>query len=47
LIQPPGHHRTHFHVRQLGTFSQQFPLLFRDYLRSHPAAATNYATQSA
>ncbi|MFF2375094.1 GrpB family protein [Streptomyces xiamenensis] len=41
--EPPGQHRTHVHVRQLGSFSQQFPLLFRDYLRCHPAAATEYA----
>jgi GrpB-like predicted nucleotidyltransferase (UPF0157 family) len=30
-------------VRQLGSFSQQFPLLFRDYLRCHTPAATEYA----
>jgi GrpB-like predicted nucleotidyltransferase (UPF0157 family) len=41
--EQPGHRRTHIHVRRLGTFSQQFPLLFRDYLRSHPAAAAEYA----
>ncbi|MFH8365839.1 GrpB family protein [Streptomyces sp. NPDC018031] len=41
--EPPGERRTHVHVRQLGSFSQQFPLLFRDYLRDHPAAATGYA----
>jgi GrpB-like predicted nucleotidyltransferase (UPF0157 family) len=43
LREPPGHRRTHIHVRQLGSFSQQFPLLFRDYLRSHPPAAAEYA----
>jgi GrpB-like predicted nucleotidyltransferase (UPF0157 family) len=32
----------HAHVRQLGTFSQQFPLLFRDYLRRHPSDAAEY-----
>ena len=42
--EPPGHRRTHIHVRQLGSFSQQFPLLFRDYLRSNPSAAADYAT---
>lgn len=42
--EPPGRRRTHLHVRQLGSFSQQFPLLFRDYLRNHPAAAAEYAT---
>jgi len=41
--EPPGHRRTHIHVRQLGSFSQQVPLLFRDYLRSHPPAAAEYA----
>jgi len=41
--EPPGHRRTHIHVRQLGSFSQQFPLLFRDYLRSHRPAAAEYA----
>ncbi|SCL16726.1 GrpB domain, predicted nucleotidyltransferase, UPF0157 family [Micromonospora nigra] len=42
--EPPGHRRTHVHVRQHGSFSQQFPLLFRDYLRSHPNVAAEYAT---
>ncbi|GAA0374355.1 MULTISPECIES: GrpB family protein [Micromonospora] len=42
--EPPGRRRTHVHVRQLGSFSQQLPLLFRDYLRAHPAAAAEYAT---
>ncbi|MGA4863645.1 GrpB family protein [Streptomyces lavendulocolor] len=41
--EPPGQQRTHVHVRQLGTFSQQFPLLFRDYLRCHTSAVTEYA----
>jgi GrpB-like predicted nucleotidyltransferase (UPF0157 family) len=41
--EPPGHRRTHLHVRRLGSFSQQFPLLFRDYLRSHPPSAAAYA----
>lgn len=41
--EPPGQRRVHIHVRQLGSFSQQFPLLFRDYLRSHPSAAVEYA----
>lgn len=39
----PGERRTHIHVRRLGTFSEQWPLLFRDYLRSHPQRATAYA----
>ncbi|MEU4837986.1 GrpB family protein [Nocardia testacea] len=41
--EPQGQHRMHVHVRQLGSFSQQFPLLFRDYLRCHTSAATEYA----
>jgi GrpB-like predicted nucleotidyltransferase (UPF0157 family) len=41
--EPPGQRRTHVHVRQLGSFSQQFPLLFRDYLRYHASAAAEYA----
>jgi GrpB-like predicted nucleotidyltransferase (UPF0157 family) len=41
--EPPGHRRVHVHVRQVGTFSQQVPLLFRDFLRHHPAAADQYA----
>ncbi|GIJ12908.1 GrpB family protein [Micromonospora andamanensis] len=41
--EPPGRRRTHIHVRRLGSFSEQFPLLFRDYLRSDPQAATEYA----
>ncbi|MFF0722710.1 GrpB family protein [Micromonospora sp. NPDC003816] len=41
--EPPGQRRTHIHVRQLGSFSQQIPLLFRDYLRSHPDEAAAYA----
>lgn len=38
----PGDPRTHIHVRKLGSFSQQFPLLLRDYLRAHPAELTPY-----
>jgi len=33
---------THIHVRKLGSFSQQFPLLLRDYLRAHPAELAPY-----
>lgn len=31
--EKPGTRRTHIHVRKLGSWHQQFPLLFRDYLR--------------
>ncbi|MEV4580184.1 GrpB family protein [Nonomuraea jabiensis] len=41
--EAPGGRRTHVHVRVLGSFSQQLPLLFRDYLRAHPGAAAEYA----
>jgi GrpB-like predicted nucleotidyltransferase (UPF0157 family) len=41
--EAPGRRRTHVHVRQLGSFSQQLPLLFRDYLRHHDDAAAAYA----
>src|SRR5690606_25987156 len=33
----PGTRRTHIHVREAGSFSEQMTLLFRDYLRAHPA----------
>lgn len=29
-------------VRRAGSFSEQFDLLFRDYLRAHPAEAADY-----
>ncbi|MFB6725812.1 GrpB family protein [Kribbella sp. NPDC056345] len=41
--EPPGARRTHIHVRKSGSFSQQIPLLFRDYLRAHSDAAEQYA----
>ncbi|MEU4575161.1 GrpB family protein [Nonomuraea sp. NPDC023979] len=41
--EAPGSRRTHVHVRELGSFSQQLPLLFRDYLRAHPDAAAEFA----
>lgn len=34
--------RVHLHVRQAGRFNQRYPLLCRDYLRSHPLAAQAY-----
>jgi GrpB-like predicted nucleotidyltransferase (UPF0157 family) len=40
----PGTRRTHVHVRRAGSFSEQFALLFRDYLRSHDQRAQEYAT---
>ena len=40
--EPPGEPRTHIHVRRAGSFSEQFPLLFRDYLRTHADDAAAY-----
>jgi GrpB-like predicted nucleotidyltransferase (UPF0157 family) len=34
--------RAHIHIRQRGKFNQQFPLICRDYLRSHPVTAGAY-----
>ena len=41
----PGDRRTHIHVRKLGSWHQQFPLLFRDYLRSHPIEIKLYENE--
>jgi GrpB-like predicted nucleotidyltransferase (UPF0157 family) len=40
---PPGQRRTNTHVRVQGRANQRYPLLFRDYLRAHPATAQAYA----
>ncbi len=40
---PPGARPANIHVRVAGLANQRYPLLFRDYLRSHPAAAEAYA----
>ena len=42
--EPPGVRRTHIHIRRAGSFSEQFALLFRDYLRRHPERADAYVT---
>lgn len=39
----PGDRRTHIHVRRLGSWAEQFALLFRDYLRAHDEDAQAYA----
>src|SRR5215207_7017496 len=36
--EPPGQRRTHLHVRRAGSFSEQLPLLFRDFLWPDAAA---------
>ncbi len=40
---PPGHRRSNTHMRIAGRANQRYPLLFRDYLRVHPATAAAYA----
>lgn len=40
--ESPGRPRTHVHVRRAGSFSEQWALLFRDYLRAHPEVAAEY-----
>ena len=43
-FRPPARQRrTHLHVRLAGRPNQLYPLLFRDYLRTHPATAAAYA----
>lgn len=38
-----GMRRTHVHVREAGSYSEQLALLFRDYLRANAEARTQYA----
>ena len=40
---PQNQRRTHTHVRVMGRANQRYALLFRDYLRRHPATAEAYA----
>ncbi|MHB8624595.1 MAG: GrpB family protein [Aggregatilineales bacterium] len=40
---PPSQRRTNTHVRVQGRANQRYALLFRDYLRLHPASAAAYA----
>ncbi len=40
---PPAQRRTNTHVRVQGRANQRYALLFRDYLRLHPASAAAYA----
>jgi GrpB-like predicted nucleotidyltransferase (UPF0157 family) len=42
--EPEGHRRANVHVRIAGRANQRYALLFRDYLRAHPASATAYGT---
>jgi len=41
--EPDGQRRTNVHVRCAGKPNQRYALLFRDYLRAHPAASDAYA----
>jgi GrpB-like predicted nucleotidyltransferase (UPF0157 family) len=41
--EPEGERRINIHVRETGRANQRYALLFRDYLRVHPAAAEAYA----
>jgi len=41
--EPAGHRRSNTHVRVLGRANQRYPLLFRDYLRTHKPTAEAYA----
>jgi GrpB-like predicted nucleotidyltransferase (UPF0157 family) len=44
LFKPPeGQRPTNLHVRLAGHHNQRYALLFRDYLRTHPATARAYA----
>lgn len=43
LCKPPdGHRLTNVHIRVEGAANQRYALLFRDYLRAHPASAAAY-----
>jgi GrpB-like predicted nucleotidyltransferase (UPF0157 family) len=39
FTEPKGQRRAHIHVRVEGNPNQKYPLLFRDYLRTHPKSA--------
>jgi GrpB-like predicted nucleotidyltransferase (UPF0157 family) len=41
--EAPGSPRTHIHLRQAGSWAEQFALLFRDFMRTHPEEAARYA----
>ena len=41
--ESPGNKRIHIHVRESGSWSEQFALLFRDYMRSNEGDCRNYA----
>jgi len=39
FVQPEGQRRANIHIRRDGNPNQRYPILFRDYLRSHPQSA--------
>ena len=41
--ESPGERRTHIHMRRSGSWTEQFALLFRDYMRTHEEDAKRYA----
>ena len=43
--EKPGERRTHIHVRKIGSWHQQYPLLFRDYLRKNDLDARLYENE--
>ncbi len=43
FLEPSGQRRITIHVRVQGRVNQRYALLFRDYLRAHPATADAYA----
>ncbi|WP_201008049.1 GrpB family protein [Paenibacillus glycanilyticus] len=43
--EAPGNRRTHIHVRQAGSLSEQMNLLFRDYLRQHQEDRLRYGQE--
>ncbi len=42
FTEPEGARRFNIHIRQMGAFNMRQALLFRDYLRSHPASVKAY-----
>lgn len=43
FVQRGGRCDANIHVRIMGRLNQRYPILFRDYLRCHPATANAYA----
>jgi GrpB-like predicted nucleotidyltransferase (UPF0157 family) len=42
VCEPAGRRRVNAHIRVAGRANQRYALLFRDYLRTHPATAVAY-----